>query len=32
MPRDYRRVLAAKERAIAEGTDVDAAIMAAAMG
>jgi glutamate synthase (NADPH/NADH) large chain len=32
MPRDYRRVLLAKERAIAEGTDVDAAIMAAAMG
>ena len=32
MPRDYRRVLDAAAKARAAGEDVDAAIMAAAMG
>jgi glutamate synthase (NADPH/NADH) large chain len=32
MPRDYKRVLEAIARAEAEGTDVDAAVMAAAQG
>ncbi|HTZ08220.1 MAG TPA: hypothetical protein VMB72_04060, partial [Acidimicrobiales bacterium] len=32
MPRDYRRVLEATQRAVAEGVSVDEAVMAAAHG
>jgi glutamate synthase (NADPH) large chain len=32
MPRDYRRVLEATKQAIAQGTSVDEAVMAAAHG
>jgi glutamate synthase (NADPH/NADH) large chain len=32
MPRDYKNVLAARERALAEGLDVDESIMEAARG